>query len=350
MSREKFAALLEKYQEGTCTDQEKQLVEYWFALIETNAAPKNADQDLTGVEDKIWSRMQEAAPGDFAESRPPVPLRNIFIKWIGIAASLVLVTWFVMGDRFGRICHTGHNGVYSWVEKTNSGVTDMLITLEDGSTVALAPRSSLRFPEHFDSGQRNVELKGKGFFKIQKNPQKPFYVHSGQMVTRVLGTSFYVQNEPATHQTKVEVVTGLVSVYGAVENSRKPVNPVLLKPNHRATFDAASETFSVGLAERPRLLNEHVPFQFQNAPLSRVVENISAAWGVEIQTDNKQILNCPLTADLGGQPLFIQLDIICAALNARYKITGTSIRISGEGCRQPKIRSSINSKPIHSDM
>jgi hypothetical protein len=111
-----------------------------------------------------------------------------------------------------------------------------------------------------------------------------------------------------------------------------------------------SETFLVGLAERPRLVNESVPFQFQNAPLSKVVENMTTAWGVEIQTDNKQILNCPLTADLSGQPLFIQLDIICAALNARYKITGTTIRISGAGCKQVKARPSINTKPIHSDM
>ncbi|MEO6286325.1 MAG: FecR domain-containing protein [Dyadobacter sp.] len=350
MSREKFAALLEKYQEGRCSDQEKQLVEYWFALLETNATQDTSEPELTSAEDRIWSRMQEAAPNDFAESRPSIPLRNIFIQWIGIAASLLLVGWVVLGDRFGKIFHTGTHSEYAWVEKNNEGVTNILITLEDSSTVELEPRSSLRYPEHFDNSQRIVELKGKGFFEIRKNPQKPFYVHSGKMVTRVLGTSFYVQNEPNKHQTKVEVVTGLVSVYRAIENSRKPVKPVRLTPNHSATFDATLETFTVGLADRPRLVNESVPFQFQNAPLSKVVENMTAAWGVEIQTDNQQMLNCPLTADLSGQPLFIQLDIICAALNARYKTTGTTIRISGAGCREAKTRSSINAKPIHPDM
>ncbi|WAC14103.1 FecR family protein [Dyadobacter pollutisoli] len=351
MSREKFAALLEKYQEGRCSDQEKELVEYWFALVETNVAPKAAEHDLKGMEDRIWSQMQVEALPDFREGKPVVPLRNIFLKWSGVAASLLLVTWFFLGDRFGEMFRAGTNGAESaWVEKRNDGTGTMLITLEDSSTVELAPNSVLSFPEHFEPGQRVVALKGKGFFKIQRNAQKPFFVRSGEMVTKVLGTSFYVQNEANGLKTKVEVVTGLVSVYGADGLKGKQANPILLKPNHNATFDRETEAFSVGLAEQPRLVNADIAFQFKNAPLAIVAEQITKAWGIDIETKNPQIMNCPLTADLSGQPLFIQLDIICAALHATYKVDGTRIWISGQGCKQAKSSSFITLKPSQSNM
>lgn len=351
MSREKFAALLEKYQEGRCNDQEKKLVEYWFALIETNVAPEAAEQELKGMEDRIWSQIQMEALPDFREDKPVVPLRSIFLKWSSVAASLLLVTWFFLGDRLGEMFRAGTNSAENaWVEKRNDGTGMMLISLEDSSTVELAPNSSLSFPEHFEPGQRVVALKGKGFFKIQRNPQNPFFVRSGEMVTKVLGTSFYVQNEANGLKTKVEVVTGLVSVYRAAGIKGKQPDPILLKPNHKATFNRETDAFSVGLAEQPRLVNADIAFQFKNAPLAAVAEHIKKAWGIDIQTKNPQIMNCPLTADLSGQPLFIQLDIICAALNATYKVNGTTIWISGQGCRQGKSRSFITLKPSQSNM
>lgn len=346
MNREQFAALLEKYQEGRCTEQEKQLVEHWFALLENENAGEVSDDDLDGAEERMWAGMQEKVYlPDLHDRRGNNPFRSIYLRWAAMAASLLLIGWFLAGKIIDRNVPLT---AYTWEEKRNNGRNVLPVMLADSSVVELRPGSSLRFPSRFEGGKREVVLKGNGFFSIRKNPKKPFYVHSGGITTRVLGTSFHVSTAPDGQQTKVEVVTGLVSVYS--EKTSEEAVDMLVSPNHTATFDRNSGKFSAGLAERPQLLNRNISFQFHNSPLAQVAQHMRDAWGVDVEAENSQIMNCPLTADLSGQPLFTQLDIICAALGAKYKVRGTTIRISGPGCKTRGTHAFRTRKPIHSDM
>jgi ferric-dicitrate binding protein FerR (iron transport regulator) len=346
MNREQFAALLEKYQDGRCTEQEKRLVEYWFALLENENAGEVSERDLEGAKERMWAGMQEKAYlPDLHERHSNSPFRAIYLRWAAMAASLLLIGWFFAGKVFDR--HVPLTA-YTWEEKRNDGSNVLPIMLEDSSVVELRPGSSLRYPSHFEGGKREVVLKGNGFFSIRKNPKKPFYVHSGGVTTRVLGTSFHVSTAPDGQQTKVEVVTGLVSVYS--EKTGENAVDMLVSPNHTATFDRNSGKFSAGLADHPHMLNADISFRFHNAPLSLVTRHMRDAWGVDVNAENNQIMNCPLTADLSGQPLFTQLDIICAALGAKYKVRGSTIRISGPGCKTRGTHAFRTRKPIHSDM
>ncbi|MET7257985.1 FecR family protein [Dyadobacter fermentans] len=329
MNREQFAALLEKYQEGRCTEQEKQLVEHWFALLENENAGEVSKDELNCAEERMWAGMQERAYlPDLRERNSTNPFLSIYIRWAGIAASLLLVGWFFAGK---ILDHHVPLTAYTWEERRNDGPDILPVMLEDSSVVELRPGSSLRYPNRFEGGKREVVLKGNGFFSIRKNPKKPFYVHSGGVTTRVLGTSFHVSTAPDGRQTKVEVVTGLVSVYS--EKTDEEAVDMLVSPNHTATFDRNSGKFTPGIAEHPRLLNTDISFQFHNAPLAQVAQHMRDAWGITLEAENNQIMNCPLTADLSGQPLYTQLDIICAALGAKYKVHGSTIRIAGPGCK-----------------
>lgn len=346
MNREQFAALLEKYQEGRCSEQEKQLVEHWFALLENENADDVSEDDLDGAGDRMWASMQEQASLPHLQDRERrSPFRSVYLRWAAMAASLVLIGWFFTGRRAYRNVPLT---AYTWQEQRNDGETVLPVMLEDSSVVELRPGSSLRYPSRFSEEKREVVLKGDGFFSVRKNSKKPFYVHSGGVTTKVLGTSFRVNTGADGRQTKVEVVTGLVSVYSE-RNSKEEVD-MLVSPNHTATFDRSSGRFSAGLSERPRLLNAGVSFRFRNAPLSQVAQHLRDAWGVDVHAETSQIMNCPLTADLSGQPLFVQMDIICAALSARYKVSGSTIRISGPGCQTRGTHVFQTRKPNHSDM
>lgn len=346
MNREQFAALLEKYQEGRCTEQEKQLVEHWFALLENENAGEISENDLDGVEERMWAGMQEKAYLPHLHERGGnSPFRSIYLRWVAMAASLLPIGWFLAGKVLDRNVPLT---AYAWEEKRNDGNNVMPIILEDSSVVELHPGSSLRYPSRFEGEKREVVLKGNGFFSIRKNPKKPFYVHSGGVTTRVLGTSFHVSTAANGGQTKVEVVTGLVSVYS--EHGSEEAVDMLVSPNHTATFDRNSGKFSAGLAEHPRLLNANISFRFYNAPLSQVAQHMRDAWGVDVEPENSQIMNCPLTADLSGQPLYTQLDIICAALGAKYKVRGSTIRITGPGCKIRGTHAFQTRKPSHPHM
>lgn len=116
------------------------------------------------------------------------------------------------------------------VQRTGKG-EKRSVTLQDGSVVILNSASFLRYPDEFRY-VRNVELQGEAFFKVSRNPQKPFIVTSGDLRTKVLGTSFNI-NSYSKERASVSVNTGRVEVqYKDQERSK-----VVLKPNQQVIYD-----------------------------------------------------------------------------------------------------------------
>jgi transmembrane sensor len=69
-------------------------------------------------------------------------------------------------------------------------------TLPDGTTVVLNKKSKLSYPVEFTGSTREVFLTGEAFFDVAHNPSKPFKVHTGVFVTKVLGTAFSIKAYP----------------------------------------------------------------------------------------------------------------------------------------------------------
>jgi hypothetical protein len=232
-------------------------------------------------------------------------------------------------------------GPSNWAEKENNTVAPMTVSLRDGSQVTLEPGSRLRYPGAFPGDKREVYLVGKAFFQVAKVPARPFYVYAGRVVTKVLGTSFHVRMQEAKQQVQVEVVTGRVSVYekktaaGLVGDTKG----VIVNPNHKAIYHTDNQLFTTGLVDAPVLVDTtynraaSVGFVYDDAPVARVMEDLEAAYGIDITLENEQVSTCPITADVRKKSLYTQLDIICAALQATYSVRGTTILISGKGCQ-----------------
>lgn len=93
------------------------------------------------------------------------------------------------------------------------------LVLSDGTKVFLNSESELRYPVQFAGNERRVELKGEAFFEVTHDLTRPFVVQTGEMNTRVLGTSFNVlayADEPVMETTlfsgRVEVsVNGILT-------------------------------------------------------------------------------------------------------------------------------------------
>lgn len=345
MSRKEFGQLLQKYLRGECTPEEKLFVEHWYGLLETERGESGQEIDLSKVEGRLWNQIQQKM--DPLETVVPgriVPLRTFRYRWIGIAASFLLVGLWVFlqsqPDRFSAFNPLKSDTSADWTEQTNSSAKPLLVRLEDGSSVQLAPHSTLRFPKHFATPKRTVYLTGDAFFAIQKMPSRPFYVHTGTVVTKVLGTSFFIRTQSATKQVRVEVVTGRVAVYEERKENQPAARELVLTPNQATTYYTDKQQFVTGLVASPRLIKpaevekNPFPFRFDDAPVSEVVAQLEKSYGIAIDIENPELKNCPLTADLTNQPLDTQLAIICAALKTTYEIQGTTILLSGKGCSQ----------------
>ncbi len=97
------------------------------------------------------------------------------------------------------------------------------IVLPDGSRVWLNAGTVLEFPSRFSGFERRIRVSGEVFVDASNDPSKPFFVETGDMTVRVLGTSFNVSSYPGDGVSSVVLVEGSVEVDAL--DSRYAVSP-----------------------------------------------------------------------------------------------------------------------------
>lgn len=231
--------------------------------------------------------------------------------------------------------------IKSKVNRTSEG---MLVKLADGSSVILAPGSKLSYPNFFKGNSRAVSLEGEAFFEVHKDIKHPFFVTSGNLVTRVVGTSFTIKAYNGTKEYKVIVNTGKVLVSQTSNNSKQEVNlhskPVAVIPNQQITYNISQQSLVKENLQKPLMLSADISkdvFTFNDTPLNKVISRIEEAYNVTIVYNEKEIGGCPLTASLGDQHLLEKLDLISKALDVKYYINDGHIVLQGAGCNKQLI-------------
>ncbi|KRT14230.1 hypothetical protein ASU31_20375 [Pedobacter ginsenosidimutans] len=118
------------------------------------------------------------------------------------------------------------------------------ITLKDGSIILLNVGSELIVAKDFGERERNVALKGEGFFKIAKDKKKPFIIKSGVLKTIVVGTSFNINAYPDLDRIKIAVTTGKVRVSRKTLRGEEVLATGMTK-NASLTFDKSTGSATV---------------------------------------------------------------------------------------------------------
>src|SRR6202012_2369197 len=89
-----------------------------------------------------------------------------------------------------------------------AGITRQ-VTLSDGSHIWLNSGTVFRYPARFSDTSRLVKLiRGEAFFKITKDPGRPFRISSEKITTSVIGTSFNIRTLKTSGLYQIEVMTG----------------------------------------------------------------------------------------------------------------------------------------------
>jgi len=99
----------------------------------------------------------------------------------------------------------------AWIKKVVPRGMKKVFTLPDGSVVTVNSGSELSYSSDFEN-DRLVKLKGQAFFEVTKDPEHPFRIMSGDITTKVLGTSFDVKAYEDDRDIHVAVMTGRVEV------------------------------------------------------------------------------------------------------------------------------------------
>jgi transmembrane sensor len=272
-----------------------------------------------------------------AMTEPQAVLRPVFRRiWWAWAALFALIAgigllWFSQSKN----AVNGQNGS-QLVAKTTD--TRQKITLPDGSTVTLEGNSRLDMDKDFNNTTRTVYLTGEAFFEVAKNRDKPFIVHTGNLVTKVLGTSFRIKALDKAEDVTVNVLTGRVSVFANKKNPQKDpeTDGLVLTPNQKMVFMKAEERLKRTLVEAPVVVIPQEDLRkmvFEEAPVKDIFKAIEKAYGVEVVVDEEQLENCALTMTMQNETLFDKLTIICKIIGTTYKVVDAQVIIEGKACQ-----------------
>jgi transmembrane sensor len=331
MNQYDFQKTLKKYLAGEQTPEEEEFI---LDYLKNDPLDDTAvfEEDKQVIGNRIKKRLYANAFGK--------PLISRLGPWLAAASVLILMgCWYFLAkkDIAEILSDVNTNPDQEVIEIKNTSGKSQTVPLEDGSIVILEKNSSISFPERFDEESRLVFLHGEAFFKIKENTRKPFIVSAGNLMTKVLGTSFHIKSYDRSPSVEVRVKTGRVSVYESVRGNSVNRNGVILTPNQKIIFDKRSKKMELSIVENPIVVIPEQEsthgFSFSEVPVKKVFSDLQKSYGIDIVLENDTADSCLFTGDLNGLSLFQQLDLICKSANFSYERRGTALFIQGTGCR-----------------
>lgn len=202
------------------------------------------------------------------------------------------------------------------------------VTLQDGSVVMLNSGSTLTYPSSFAGMEkREVYLKGEAFFKVTKNPERPFIVSTDHMYTQVFGTVFNVSAYEEDTMVEVVLVEGSVGV-GKTEESTFQ-NLQMLKPSQKASN--VSSVDNVFLIENvdvtPYISWTKGVLSFENTSMTEIIKRLQRQYNIQIINQYGELGERRFTGMFDVEDIDHVLRTIQAHTHFSYKKEGKIITI-----------------------
>lgn len=327
MSRIDMEDILDRYLKGEASPAEMQQVDAWLDEHHAAGSPwqrmdkKNRDQWLAGLFKEI-----EAETGmDNTKVVKMHPGRVWLLALGSVAAAIVVVFTIVLQKTAVRTVSAADNLTVMNVPANQQKQVD----LADGSKIKVNSLSVLKYPVKFDGKIREVYLSGEAYFDIEHDASKPFIIHTGKVVTTVLGTAFNIREDKKEHTIVVTVTRGKVSV----ANGSQPLG--IITPNQQISFNEVNLKHIQKNVDAEKVIawlesNLH----FNNVTFADAASQLQQQFKVKISFANEKVKNCRFTGTaIKAEKLDEILNIMCMFNNATYKTRADgSIVIDGPGC------------------
>ena len=323
MQKPDIKDLINKYNSGTCTEEERVLVESWYLNWQVKPSDLSEMELLEDLESikarlpqkqktfRLLTRTAAAAlvlisigislyfflgrnatvpDTSLAQATKQIsPGRNQATLTLsdGTTVSLDSVKSLASIDQQGVKVNKLADGrliyintdkaqpveAYNTISTPKGGRYD--ITLPDGTLVTLNAASKIRFPIVFSGTDRRVELEGEAYFEVEKDTSRPFLLVSGKQTVQVLGTQFNVNSYSDEPQIRTTLLEGSIILKGATQ--------VVLKPGEQARTGHNAENFKViNVDIQTEVAWKNNMFFFENEPIKNCMRQIARWYDVEI--------------------------------------------------------------------
>lgn len=140
--------------------------------------------------DQAWKHLYARLENDGLLENSPNPKSSyVAVKWLIAAAAVVLA--FILTLPYLK----SETDVRPLLSQSNDVTGSTLVkTLDDGSIIYLISSAVMRYPSHFESAERKIQLRGEALFDITHDARRPFRIDTRDVTIQVLGTCFNVKS------------------------------------------------------------------------------------------------------------------------------------------------------------
>jgi transmembrane sensor len=228
------------------------------------------------------------------------------------------------------------------------------VVLPDGSLVNMNSGSHVRYSSDFHA-KREIYLEGEAFFDVKKDPEHPFYVHTGEISIKVLGTQFDIKSYPEENIIETTVISGSVQILK--NNSGKAEKVLLLKPNQSAVYikdkgftnpkqheavtgkltaiKKASPRITIVSKIKPELYTawKDNVLVFNNEEFKILIPKLERWYNIKIENHYPELNNSRLTGQFDLESIEQALDALNIITPFRYRIEKNIVTIYPEQTR-----------------
>jgi ferric-dicitrate binding protein FerR (iron transport regulator) len=201
------------------------------------------------------------------------------------------------------------------------------VLMPDGSTITLKEGSELTYTKSFGVTNREVTLDGEAYFDVAHNAAIPFKVHTGKIITTVLGTAFNISSQQ--EKIVVTVTRGKVSV--GDESKRYDV----ITPNEQIAVNTITGVYKKAVVDSVEVTQwKKDYFILEGVTIEQAAVQIEKRFNVKVIITNDKLKECTISAwFLNNESLEQVIKGVSAVQQATFTIKNDLITIEGGiGC------------------
>lgn len=323
-----FQQIFRRYQQHESNEQEQELVNRWYDATGNTRRPFWMNQKhVRKTKADTWKKMVtglglEQSP-EWNAPAPDVNRLWLVIRYSAAAMVVGLSLWGAL-QWLMPLGNPRQLSVEMDTYSTGRGVRKYL-QLPDGTEVWLNNGSVLSIRKMAGRDHlREVWLaEGEAYFKVAKDPLKPFIIHVDSLQTRVLGTAFNIRAYHELQQVQITVAEGKVQVglSGSVLDT--------LTRNMELDYHLVNGSFSTterNVSSQNGWWNNR--FVLDNAAYDELVLRMRLQYNIIINSNNKRIQQAAFTANFPQNASKERvLETICALYNTHYTIKKDTVII-----------------------
>lgn len=322
--------LIDRYLNDTCTPLEREIVQEWYRSFESESEPllNLSETQQQELNQRMLNQINKNISARKVYGQKT--LKHAVYTRIGLVATLLLVLglFLIRTERKNKFLKADESLATAVSIIHNASSISKKQLLPDGTVIWLKPNSKITYSENFLTNQfRQVKLDGEAFFDVKRDTLHPFIITSGNMNTKVLGTSFNIKAYENLDQAEVSVISGKVLVYLTKPLNKKNRTALLLIENQKAVYSKTT----IGLQKQMDFtlkIWKKDSFSFNDTPISDVVRILEKQFSVKIEVTDPEIRTYTLRADFNHQNLPNILELLSKSLGISYQISGDHIQIS----------------------